>query len=114
MDEYQSALLETLEAAIVKVQKEMNWQPNDHVRSVFHAIFKPFSRNEVQSVNSVIDKLGDYDVQYAFVQISKAHPYMLFDTEQAGVGDYEITGIKGIYAPERGRYLELGNREVLL
>jgi hypothetical protein len=43
MDEYRSTLLETLQAAVVKVQKEMNWQPKDQIRLV-HATFKQFSR----------------------------------------------------------------------
>ena len=114
MDEYRAALLETLRAAIVKVQEGMNWQPKDHVRLVFHASFKKFSREEVQSVKGIISELGDYDVEYAFVQVSEKHPYILFDKKQVGVFDFETKRTKGIYAPERGRYLELGNREVLL
>ena len=114
MNEYQTALLESLRAAILKVQQDMNWQPKDHVRLVFHATFKRFSREEVQSIKGLIGELGDYDVEYAFVQMSEKHPYILFDKQQAGVFDFETKRTKGVYAPERGRYLELGNREVLL
>ena len=92
----------------------MNWQPKDHVRLVFHATFKRFSREEVQSIKGLLSELGDYDVEYAFVQLSEQHPYILFDKKQNGAFDYETKRTKGIYAPERGRYLELGNREVLL
>jgi hypothetical protein len=59
-------------------------------------------------------QLGDYDVEYAFVQISEQHPYILFDSSQPGVTDFETRRNKGKYAPERGRYLQLGNRDVLL
>jgi hypothetical protein len=59
-------------------------------------------------------ELGDYDVEYAFVQLSEEHPFILFDKNQSGAFDYEAKRTKGIYAPERGRYLELGKREVLL
>ena len=114
MDEYQTALLETLRDAILKVRQDMNWQPKDHVRLVFHATFKRFSGEEVQSIKSLVSELGDYDVEYAFVQLSDQHPYILFDKNQGGVFDYETKRTKGIYAPERGRYLELGKREVLL
>ena len=114
MDEYETALLGSLRAAILKVRTDMNWQPKDHVRLVFHATFKPFSRAEVQSVKGLLSEFEDYDVEYAFVQLSEQHPYMLFDNRQSGTFDYETKRTKGIYAPERGRYLELGNREVLL
>lgn len=114
MDEYETALLGSLRAAILKVRTDMNWQPKDHVRLVFHATFKRFSREEVQSIKSLLSELGDYDVECAFVQLSEQHPYILFDKKQNGALDYETKRTKGIYAPERGRYLELGNREVLL
>jgi len=114
MDEYETTLLGTLRAAILKVRTDMNWQPKDHVRLVFHATFKRFSREEVQSIKGLLSDLGDYDVEYAFVQVSEKHPYMLFDTQQNGAYDYQTKRTKGIYAPERGRFLELGNREVLL
>ncbi len=114
MDEYATALLGSLRTAILKVRTDMNWQPQDHVRLVFHATFKRFSREEVQSIKGLLSELGDYDVEYAFVQLSEQHPYILFDKKQNGAIDYETKRTKGIYAPERGRYLELGNREVLL
>jgi len=114
MDEYQTALLETLRDAILKVRQDMNWQPKDHVRLVFHATFKRFSGEEVQSIKGLLSELGDYDVEYAFVQLSEEHPFILFDKNQSGAFDYEAKRTKGIYAPERGRYLELGKREVLL
>jgi hypothetical protein len=88
----------------------MNWQPKDHVRLVFHATFKRFSREEVQSIKGLLSELGDYDVECAFVQLSEQHPYILFDKKQNGAFDYETKRTKGTYAPERGRYLELGNR----
>jgi hypothetical protein len=114
MDEYASALLGSLRTAVLKVRTDMNWQRKDHVRLVFHATFKRFSRAEVQSIKGLLGDLGDYDVEYAFVQLSEQHPYILFDKKQTGAFDYETHRPKGIYAPERGRYLELGNREVLL
>jgi hypothetical protein len=61
------------------------WQPKDHVRLVFHATFKRFSREEVQSIKGLLSELGEYDVEYAFVQLSEQHPYMLFDTSRAAL-----------------------------
>lgn len=101
MDQYQTALLETLRAAILKVRQDMNWQPRDHVRLVFHARFKRFSGQEVESIKGLLNELGDYDVDYAFVQLSDQHPYILFDRNQSGALDYETRRTKGVYAPER-------------
>jgi hypothetical protein len=39
---------------------------------------------------------------------------MLFDKDQGGVYCDGKKGKKGVYAPERGLYLELGSREMLL
>jgi hypothetical protein len=114
MHEYQAALLETLRSAILKVRKDMNWQPRDHVRLVFHARFKKFSADEVKAIKALLSELGDYDVEYAFVQLSEKHPYMLFDRNEAGAFDHETKRTKGVYAAERGRYLELGKTDVLL
>ncbi len=105
MDEYHTALLETLRAAILKVRRDMNWQPKDHVRLVFHATFKPFSGKEVKSIKGLLSELSDYYVEYAFVQLSEQHPYMLFDKNQGGVLDRKTKSKKGVFAPERCRYL---------
>jgi len=53
-------------------------------------------------------------VTYALLHVNDRHPYMLFDTEQPGVKDFETGSIKGQYAPKRGYYLPLGDREALL
>ena len=61
-----------------------------------------------------MSEFGEYDVKYAFVHVNEQHPYMAFDTSQDGVKDFETGRVKGQYAPARGSYLELGNRDVLL
>jgi hypothetical protein len=92
----------------------MNWQTKDNVRLVFHAAFKWFSKNEVNAVKTLMGELGDYDVEYAFLQLSEQHPYLLFDKDQKGVRDYESGGSKGVFAPRRASMLQLSNRDVLL
>ena len=37
----------------------------------------------------VISDFGEYEVRYAFLHVSERHPYMLFDTSQKGVTDFE-------------------------
>ena len=61
-----------------------------------------------------MEELGDYEVEYAFLQLSKQHPYLLFDKSQKGVVDFDTRRTKGIYAPRRGLTLQLSNRDVIL
>ena len=114
VENYPEALLSALRKAIEKVQKDMNWQPKDAVRLIFHATFKRFSQSEVDSVKALMKELGDYDVEYAFLQISDQHPYMLFDRNEKGVRDFDTGRTKGIYAPKRASSLQLSNRDLLL
>lgn len=114
MEGYQKAFLDALRKAIAKVQQDMSWQPKDHVRLVFHASFKKFNQQEVNSVKALMGELGDYEVDYAFLQLSEQHPYLLFDTNQPGVSDFETRKSKGVYAPKRSSALQLSNRDALL
>ena len=114
MDGYQAAFLDSLRKAISKVQQDMNWQPKDHVRLVFHASFKRFNKDEIKAVKALMAELGDYEVEYAFLQVGDQHPYLIFDTSQEGAYDYETRRSKGVYAPRRASTLQLSNRDMLL
>jgi hypothetical protein len=114
IDTYQSAFLDALRKAVSKVQQDMNWQAKDHIRLVFHASFKRFNQNEVNAVKALMGDLGDYEVEYAFVQLSDQHPYLIFDKSQTGVVDFDTKRSKGVYAPRRASTLQLSNRDVLL
>lgn len=114
MMNYRAAFLDTLRQAVFRVRQDMNWQPKDHVRLVFHASFKKFSADEIAAVKAVMEELGEYEVEYAFVQLSDEHPYLLLNTDEKGVRDYETRETKGVYAPRRGSALQLANHDVLL
>ena len=114
MDNYQGAFLDALRKAVSKVQQDMNWQAKDHVRLVFHASFKRFNQNEINAVKALMAELGDYEVEYAFLQLNEQHPYLIFDTSQNGAYDYETKRSKGVYAPRRSSTLQLSNRDMLL
>lgn len=114
MDTYQAAFLDALRKAVSKVQQDMNWQAKDHIRLVFHASFKRFNQNEVNAVKALMGDLGDYEVEYAFLQLSDQHPYLIFDKSQTGVVDFDTKRSKGVYAPRRASTLQLSNRDVLL
>lgn len=110
---YGQELLATLRATVDSVSHDMNWQDGDHVRLVFHA-FKPFRNVEADAVKSLMNSLARYDVDFAFVEISQYHPYLIFDEGQTGVFDYDTKKTKGAYAPERGQMLKLSKGEVLI
>ena len=112
-EKYGEELLATLSSTVNSVSQDMNWQEGDHVRLVFHA-FKPFRNVEAEAVKNLMNTLGRYDVDFAFVELSQRHPYLLFDESQEGVYDYEAKTKKGAYAPERGRILKLSKGEVLI
>lgn len=110
---YGEELLATLRNMIDSISQDMNWQDGDHVRLVFHA-YKPFRNVEAVAVKNLMNGLGRYDVDFAFVEVSHYHPYLLFDEGQDGVYDYEAKRNKGAYAPERGQVLKLSKWEVLI
>jgi hypothetical protein len=112
-DQYGRALLDTLKSTVDTVSRDMNWQDGDHVRLVFHA-FKPFRDVEAGAVKALMDGLGSYDVDFAFLEINQHHPYLLFDEGQEGVRDFETKQTKGAYAVERGKMLRLSKAEILL
>jgi hypothetical protein len=113
-EDYAAELLLSLKSTFARLSQSMNWQPREHIRLVFHA-FKPFKEVEEEAVNGLIASLGDYDVELAFLHVVEDHPFLLFDEAQRGVPAYDGSGgVKGVYAPARGRFLRLSGHEVLI
>ncbi|NML67914.1 hypothetical protein HHL22_22160 [Hymenobacter sp. RP-2-7] len=108
-DEYFPTLLASLRETMRSVQRDLNWQPRDTVRLIFHA-FKEFRNAEAEAVKQVMQELGDYQVEFAFLHVAPDHPFVFFDTKQSGFGYYN----KGPYAPERGQYLALSRWQTLV
>jgi argonaute-like protein len=113
IEEYQSALLNALEAGIKKARKDMNWQKGDHMRLIFHS-FKPMKNAEADAVKDLASQLKDFDVEYAFLHVAENHPFLVFDTGQPGVWDRETKKTKGIFAAPRGHYIRISDRDILL
>lgn len=111
IDQFEEALLETLEAAFAKARNEVGWEKGETVRIVFHC-FKPFKDREANAVNRLRDRLTDFNVECAFVHVVSSHPWMLIDMAQHGVP----TGyrVKGVNVPRRGLYLQLSKSECLI
>lgn len=111
--EYQGTILTSLKTTFKRIQGDMNWQPREHVRLVFHA-FKPMKDAETEAVKELMANLGDYDVEFAFLHVIEDHPYVLFDESQRGVRDFETRRVKGILAPKRSYFFRLSSQEVLI
>lgn len=111
-DEYGTAMLEAVKAAVNQVRSEFAWGDDDPVRLVFHA-FKPVKDIEAQAVRSLMADLKLPHAEYAFVHVADMHPFQVFDDNEAGVKAGRGT-IKGKCSPPRGLFLKLSNRDALL
>ena len=109
-EEYFDTLLDSLRTTMRSVKHDLNWQPRDTVRLIFHA-FKEFKNVEADAVKQVMSELGDYNVEFAFVHVAQDHPYLLFDTSKDnGIGYYQ----KGKFAPDRGQFTQITRRIMLV
>ena len=109
-EDYKDELLNTLRMAVDQVRQDINWEVRDPVRLVFHA-FKPLRDAETEAVKALMDEMGDYDVEYAFIHVKDDHPYTLFDELQTqGYGKTK----KGVLGPSRGLFFRLSDHDVLI
>jgi hypothetical protein len=118
-DDYPAELLRTLEEAVQHVRRRNGWQDGDAVRLIFH-VFKPLRDVEAQAAKGLVERLAAFGVEYAFIHVSEAHDWVLFDRNGAGVqdwasGDPRLRGRwKGEWVPDRGYAVPLGERAMLL
>lgn len=113
LNKYRTTLLDSLRVTIKRIQSDLNWQPQDSVRLIFHA-FKPLSGDEAGAVKELMAELGDFNVEYAFLHIQDNHSIVLFDEEQRGEKDYRSGALKGVGAPQRGLYFSMSPNETLI
>lgn len=119
-DNYRDELLQSLKSCIEYVAKRNAWQPNDHVRLIFHQQFREFRNEDIEIIKDFISSLGEYDAEFAFVHLTERHQFQIFDKNQDGVvikfdKEYSNTGkIKGQLTAERGYVVQIDSRNVLL
>jgi len=115
-EDYQDALLQSLKECMDEVKARYGWQPGDKVRLIFHQTFKKFKNLEAQAVKQFVDSITDFDVEYAFVHISRSHPWNVFDKKSEGAPHWENFKrfAKGEYVPQRGYCIPLGPQAALL
>lgn len=103
---YQEALLNSLEASLAELRRRFGWQKGDRLRIVFHQSFKRYKDSEAAAVAELVKRLSDFQVEYAFVQVSDEHDWKLFDPTSEGVPAGKK--MKGMAVPERGQIVPLG------
>ena len=115
-EDYQDALLQSLKDAIDEIKARYAWQKGDSVRLIFHQSFKKFKGVEAQTVKDLVDSITDFEVEYAFVHISRSHPWKVYDKNVVGINHYENYQkyTKGESVPFRGFCIPLGPKTGLL
>jgi len=104
--EYFAELLRSLEESLKFVSTEYAWKEGKTVRLVFH-VFKPLRNLEVDVIEQLVKRFPQYKIIYAFVTVSKIHPWMMFQDVQQN-GHYELT------LCERGANLVLDQHSCLI
>jgi hypothetical protein len=110
-DQYKDELFKSLSRSIENVRKIDNWRSTDAVRLIFH-VFKQMADHEANAVGDLVESLGLTQVKYAFLHVVDNHPFTIFDEDNKGVR--QGSGLKGVYAPDRGLTMALGDGESLL
>lgn len=98
-ENYFEELLNSLADRIGVISKRQAWNDGETVRLIFH-IFKPIKNVEFDVISELIKSIKNYKIQFAFVTISKSHPFILFDQNQNGVKNFSGI-VKGKYIPNR-------------
>ena len=105
--EYFAELLRSLEESLRFVSTEYAWKDGKTVRLVFH-VFKPLKNLEVEVIEQLVQRFPRFKIIYAFVTVSKVHPWMMFQDAVQQNGHYELT------LCERGANLVLDQHSCLI
>jgi len=112
-EEYFDELLQNLKSSFDELSRTQAWKEGDTVRIIFH-IFKPIKNVEFEVVSQLIREHPQYNIQFAFVTISKRHPFLLFNPNERGQKKYPNSKPKGEYVPKRGTNLILNDESCLI
>lgn len=114
-ESYPQMLEENTVRVLEELRERNGWRDGDTVRIVFHA-HKPLKRVEISKiVQSCVSQVGKgLHVQFAFLTITKDHPFKLVCPEFEGILDRKTGKIKARMVPPRGRVVQLGRFTRLL
>lgn len=115
-DDYPAVLRESTLRVLSEIKQRNAWKPGSTIRIVFHA-FKPLKKVEVADIiKSCVEQVGaEQHVEFAFLTITRDHPFTLMDTGQKGIAPrYGNGASKGVYVPARGLLVQIGKATRLL
>lgn len=113
-EEYFDELLKNMKSSFDELSKTQAWKDGDTIRLIFH-IFKPIKNVEFDVVSQLIREYPQYNIQFAFVTISKKHPFILFNPNERGKkSNYNNSKPKGEFVPKRGTNLILNDSSCLI
>ena len=102
--DYPHVLRESAVAVLSEIKTRNAWQPGDTVRVVVHAPRPPRNVDVAQLMAEALGAVGsDQELEFAFVQVSHDHPYLIFDEAERGQGFGNRP--KGEMTPRRGMVL---------
>lgn len=112
-EDYFEELLKNMKSSFDELSRTQAWRDKDIVRLIFH-IFKPIKNIEFDVVCQLIREYPQYSIKFAFVTISKKHPFILFNPTERGKKLYNNSKPKGEFVPRRGTNVILNNTACLI
>lgn len=111
---------EKLRASTLHVLREekrkRGWRPGETVRIVFHSYKRLKDVEVAQIVADCVEEVGDeQNVEFAFLTVTREHPYTLLDVHQQGVPAWKGSDkLKAVHLPPRGLIARVKRSERLV
>ena len=113
-EEYPTHLRQVTREVLDEVSQRNGWRGGDRIRLIFHT-YKELKRDEMAKIAADCAEAlrGAYDVEFAFLTVTQDHPFSALDFAQNGLPHYS-GALKGVYAPDRGCAIRIGENTMLL
>lgn len=112
-DGYPIELRKSLLKSLQQVSMQKGWKNGDRVRIIIHAT-NPLRNLEMDVVKRLVEEsLPEYKVDFAFLEISQWHDWMVYDPDSPGYKSYSGT-VRGKQVPKRGSFVLLSDFDALL
>ena len=97
-------------------KRRRGWRPGETVRIVFHSYKRLKDVEVAQIVADCVKEVGDeQEVEFAFLTVTREHPYTLLDVHQRGVPAWRGSDeLKAVHLPPRGLIARVGRYERLV
>lgn len=108
-EDYPEVLADSMTKVLQEMRERNGWREGDTIRVVFHA-HKPLKKAEIgQVVSECVKTAGEgLQIEFAFVTVSKQHPFLVIDPDYEGLATRVGNTVKAIKVPPRGRVVQLG------